>query len=174
MADWRDRVPQVSSTPAGCSAGSALAGEAIDLASEIPVVVHSAVRLARLSGCQLEHAIPPHLSVKTDRRAFREAIAGVIAHAIGQTPGGRVLVTARRQPGLVQIGVTDDGPGGDAETQRAALHDPAALLTGQRGTLSIAPHPGQGTVVTLSLPDAASAAAAQNAAHAPERSLTAG
>ena len=149
--------------------------EALELNREIPALLHSAERLAGRTGCRLEYAVAPRLAVHADLRAFREAMAGLLAHAIAQAPGGQVLVAAGRQPGAVQISVTDNGAGADAGMQQARLHEPIGLLARQRGSVSIAPHPGQGTVVTVRLPEAASPFAATiHAAGVAEPSLARG
>lgn len=149
-------------------------GEYLALNQEIPMLLDSAGRLARPRGCRLEYAVAPGLLVNADRRAFREAMAGLLAHTIIQNPGGQVLVAAGRQPGVVQISVTDDGVGADAATQQRQLREPIRLLEQLRGAVSIAPHTGQGTVVTVRLPESTGTAATTMSTGVAEPSLAHG
>lgn len=126
----------------------------VDLAREIPALLTSATRLAQPSGCRLEFAVPPQLAVRADRPSFREAMSLLLAHAIRQAPGGRVLVSAWLDTAGVKISVCDDGSGAEAAEQEPWLLEPIRLLALQGGTVRIAPHPGLGTVITILLPAA--------------------
>ena len=126
-------------------------GEILDLSQEIPDLLARAAPSARTTGCRLEYAVPPGLRACAERSGFREAMAELIRHAIDQAPGGQVLVTASSQSGWIQISICDDGLGAAPEHQQTVPRKPLRFLENQVGPVQIAPHPGQGTVVTFRL-----------------------
>ena len=140
-------------------------------------MLNNAAPLARATGCRLEFAVPPNLVAQAERGVFREAVAGLLRHAIGQAAGGHVLVTARSQDGRsqdgrsqlgwIQVGICDDGTGAARAQQDAWLGEPVRLLERHGATVKVAPHPGQGTVVTVRLPQAMDTSAQRNVAAEP-------
>lgn len=142
-------------------------GEILDLSQEIPDLLSRAAPSARTTGCRLEYAVPPGLPACAERSGFRETMAELIRQAIDQAPGGQVLVTASPQRGWIQIGICDDGPGVTPGHQQTAPREPLRFLESQVGPVRIAPHPGQGTVVTFRLRQADARAPRRVAATAP-------
>lgn len=100
----------------------------------------------------LEMAVAPGLAMHWDRQALSAALRLVVRDAISRASGGRVLVTASRHGGRVQIGVSDDGKPVDRETHEALLREPQQILALMGATMDVAPAP-EGTTVALRLPE---------------------
>jgi signal transduction histidine kinase len=70
---------------------------------------------------RLEVTLPPALPLVGDRDLLGQAVANLLDNALKFTPeGGTVAVSARAEPGLLEIAVADDGPGmPEADRDRA-------------------------------------------------------
>ncbi|MGC8534685.1 MAG: sensor histidine kinase, partial [Rhizomicrobium sp.] len=115
----------------------------------------------------------PH--VRADRRRLRQVLINLLSNAIKFTPeGGKVIVRARRASGGVVIDVCDTGIGiaqediprameyfGQVDSTLARRYEGSGLglpLSRQimelhGGKLVLRSKPGEGTTVTLSLPE---------------------
>ena len=91
--------------------------------------------------------------------ALQQLVENAIRHGIARHPdAGRLLIAARRQGGMLELTVTDDGaglgagfilpPGHGLENTRERLR----ALYGERAALELAGRDGGGTVATLRLP----------------------
>jgi signal transduction histidine kinase len=125
----------------------------LDVAAEMRDVLHLMAAEAARHLVQLEFAVQPDLSVRSDRIALRTVLAELLRNAIRHTPGGRVLLSATRLGGRVQIAVIDDGVGPDAAVQEAALREIAQLVALQGGNVEVESHQGEGTTVLVRLPE---------------------
>ena len=92
-------------------------------------------------------------------------------HAAGQAPDGRVLITAARRGGRVQISVTDGGAGADRVGVSATLRDTESLIAMQGGTFEIVARPAEGTTLVARWPDASRDAKPQNLAAPPDAAV---
>lgn len=129
------------------------AGDILDVAQEVRDVLAQMAAEAARQLVQLEFAAQPDLSVHADRLALRAVLGELVNHAMRHAPGGRVLLSAIRLGGRVQIAVIDDGVGPAAPVQEAALREVAQLVALQGGTVDIETHPGEGTTVLVRLPE---------------------
>ncbi len=129
----------------------------LDVANEVSVVLQQFEGIAARNLVRLETAIQPRLTVRADARVFREILAGLVAHAIGQTPCGRVLLGATRSGGRVQVTVCDDGAGVDRGLQASKLRPAERLAVLQGATMEVDARSGQGTTVVLRLPESGAA-----------------
>lgn len=128
-------------------------GAELDVAAEARDVLHQMAAEAAGHQVQLEFAVQPELSVHADRLALRAVISELVGHAVRHAPGGRVLLSAIRLGGRVQIAVIDDGAGPEAAVQEAALREVAQLVALQGGTIDVETHAGEGTTVLVRLPE---------------------
>jgi anti-sigma regulatory factor (Ser/Thr protein kinase) len=129
------------------------ASAALDIATEARDVL---ARMAtEAAGClvQLEVAVQPGLAVHADRFALRAVLSQLVGNAIRHAAGGRVLLSASRLGGRVQIAVIDDGVGPDAVAQEAALREVVQLVALQGGTIEVEAQRGEGTTVLVRLPE---------------------
>jgi two-component system cell cycle sensor histidine kinase PleC len=121
-------------------------------------------------------ACPMGLIVEVDETAFSQMIGHLLDNAITFTPdGGRIALSARREGGRVQLGVSDNGPGvatedltrilepfeqaGRSTTDHAhgaglGLTLVKAFAEMHGGSLRIESEPGQGFTATIELPAA--------------------
>lgn len=106
---------------------------------------------------QLEIAVQPDLSIHADRLALHAVLSQLVGNAVHHAAGGRVLLSAIRLRGRVQIAVIDDGIGPDAAVQQAALRNVAQLVALQGGTIKVEAQRGESTTVLVQLPEPASA-----------------
>ena len=112
-------------------------------------------------------------TISGDEKRLAQAIAHIFDNAIAYTQqGGRILVHASRKGARTQIVVSDNGPGMDTKTvarvldsfgrsqeksgatQKSGLGLPLAkqLIEAHGGKFDIFSEPGEGTIVTLTLP----------------------
>ncbi|HEY6433139.1 MAG TPA: hypothetical protein VIZ17_14255 [Acetobacteraceae bacterium] len=117
---------------------------------------------------RFEFAVRQDLAMRTDAHRFRKALAAMIAHAAEQAPMGRVLVTATRHGGRIQVTVGDDGPGANHAIQAAALREVEGLIAMQGATLEIIAQPGEGTRLVARWPDSVRELTSSNDAAASE------
>ena len=125
----------------------------LDVAAEARDVLQLMAAEAAGHQVQLEFAVQPELSVHADRLALRAVMSELVGNAVRHAPGGRVLLSAIRLGGRVQIAVIDDGAGPEAAVQEAALREVAQLVALQGGTIDVETHAGEGTTVLVRLPE---------------------
>ena len=98
------------------------------------------------------------LSAAIPTFALQHLIENAIRHGIARrTDAGRVVVTSRRDGGMLELSVEDDGPGIAEDAVQAKGHglentrERLRTLYGERGTLVVA-RTAQGTIATLRVP----------------------
>ncbi|WP_407917778.1 sensor histidine kinase [Kitasatospora sp. NE20-6] len=150
-------------------AGRPLAREAVDLTHIALDSAHDARAAAPDHHWRLE--LPPEPVVVTgDEHRLRQVVTNLLSNAHRHTPAG-TTVTLHVEEHL--ISVSDDGPGvppalaphvferfvrGDASRSRTSggtglgLAIVEAITTAHGGTVTLAPRPGGGTTVTVTLP----------------------
>lgn len=132
-------------------------GRTLNVAAEARDVLRQMAPDAARCLVQLEMAVPPELSVHTDRLALHTVLRDLIDHAMRHATGGRVLLSALAVGRRVQIEVIDDGAAPAQAMQEAALRETAQLVALQGGTIDIDASPGDGTSVVVRLPEPAGA-----------------
>lgn len=127
----------------------------LDLDSEARVALGALVKFAARRDVRLEIAVQPTLKLRMPRNSLHEALTILLVHAIEATFGGKVMLGALRQAGRIQIVVVDDGKGLSEDLQRAQLRHVEETISLVGGKLVIDSRPGQGTTISLRLPDPA-------------------
>lgn len=160
-------------------------------------VVDEALQLARsageLKGIQVTSAVAPNLPpVFVDPVQTERVIANVLTNAIKFTPPeGKVALTLRRAGEVLELIVTDSGPGilpeqlprlfekyqrgrssGRVEGSGLGMFIVRAIVEAEGGTVGISSTVGRGTSVKVCFPAASSAAVERN--RGPAASLPAG
>jgi anti-sigma regulatory factor (Ser/Thr protein kinase) len=130
----------------------AFAAGVLDVSSETTAVMQRLDSFAAQRSVALELAVQPNLAVRTDARALREILGDLVAHAIEQSPCGRVLLAAGHVGGRVQITVSDDGAHPDRALLASELRRAERLAALQGATMEIDARPRQGTTIVLRLP----------------------
>jgi signal transduction histidine kinase len=151
--------------------------EAADVGAMVAAVIESVRGQAAARGGRLEYSPPPvPQAVFVDRVQVEEAIRVILVNALeAVAAGGRVVLHVTRRPppeaGLCEVTVADDGRGMSFEAARrafdpfysgreagrgAGLGLPKAwrLVESSGGTLLLDSRPGQGTRVSILLPEA--------------------
>ncbi len=151
--------------------------EAADVGAMVAAVIESVRGQAAARGGRLEYSPPPvPQAVFVDRVQVEEAIRVIVVNALESVAvGGRVVLHVTRRPppeaGLCEVTVADDGRGMSFEAARrafdpfysgreagrgAGLGLPKAwrLVESSGGTLLIESRLGQGTRVSILLPEA--------------------
>ncbi len=146
-------APVTTSPPAPVTLRQSAGSMALAVEQEARSVLQELSPAAREGLVRLEIAVQSGLEVRADPRVYRDVLAGLLRHAIAQAPGGRVLLTAARHGGRVQVAVVDDGAGSDPRAQQSSLRDSERLIALQGGTLEINSRPGEGTTVVARWPD---------------------
>lgn len=143
------------------------------LAEVISEVTEIYADTAEEAGVTLQAGVPADLTVRADRDRLRQALANLVDNAIKYTPrGGRVEMTAAREPGAVIIRVSDTGAGiseqdlprifdrlyrGDQSRATRGLGLGLSLVRAsveaQGGTVSVESKPGAGSTFTVRLPE---------------------
>lgn len=136
------------------------------------VVRGAADRLVKRPGYdRLEVDVPEGLKVYADCERVGRVFENVIENGLKFSEGGPVRVTAREQPGRVEVKVEDDGVGIEPERLDAVFEGPGPhgqlatptgsglglylakrLLAGQNGSISVASEAGAGSTFTITLP----------------------
>ena len=131
---------------------------------------------AEAAGLTFTADVPDGLVVVADRDRLRQAIANLVDNAIKYTPrGGRVEVRAERAPNVVEIRVSDTGPGipehdlprifdrlyraDQSRTTRGlglGLSLVRAYVVAQGGTVTVQSERGRGATFTIRLPNLSS------------------
>lgn len=132
----------------------------------------AAARDLLANGISLIVTVSELLEVRADEEALRNVLLSILANsvaALGGRGGGKIMVEAETEGGLVRLRLTDDGPGIPAETMsrlftpfsgtasgKIGLGLPTArtILARMGGTLEVSSTPGNGATVTISLPAA--------------------
>ncbi len=92
---------------------------------------------ARQRLVRLEMAVPDDLVVRLDAEAFDRILTNLLVTAIRAAPTGRVLLTARRLGGRVEVAVAGDGEATDRDSLVADLRPADELLALHGGTLEV-------------------------------------
>ncbi len=100
---------------------------------------------------RLEIAVHPGLAVRIDAGAFDRILSDMLLTAIRTAPCGRVLVSARRLGGRVEIAVSGDGATADRDRLIADLRSSIELLALHGGTLDVQTIPDAGTIFAARL-----------------------
>jgi len=151
LADRDDSGPVGAPLPSFSLARTPFVGGMLDLAAEVRDVLGQMGPDAARRRVRLEMAVQPDLAVHADPLVLRALLGDLVGNAMRHAPGGRVLLSAARLGGRVEIAVTDDGAGAEAAMQEAALREAGQLVALQGGTIHIEVHPGEGTTVLLRL-----------------------
>jgi signal transduction histidine kinase len=111
------------------------AQEPVDLASVLADLEKRVAAAALASGTEVAVECPRGLAVQADALALRSAVENVVANAVealrNDGRGGRILLSAQRVEGLIELIVEDNGPGIPDEL-RPRLFTPFA--SGREGT----------------------------------------
>jgi signal transduction histidine kinase len=124
----------------------------IEVEAEALVVLRSLSGIAAEWQVQLEIALQPHLTVRTDPAVFREVLEALLIHAIHAAPNSRVMLCTMSHAGGVQVVVVDEGTGVDQPTQQEDLARASQLALLLHGVLEVDNRAGEGTTVLLRLP----------------------
>lgn len=99
-------------------AGRPLASEPVDL-TRLAIDAASDARVAAPDHRWVLELPDEPVSVRGDEHRLRQVLANLVSNAARHTPGGTTVTISLRQPGDVQLSVTDDGPGIPADLQPA-------------------------------------------------------
>jgi hypothetical protein len=153
VAPARDAAAAVSGMEPGAPPpGLSFAAEWFDPADELAGALGQAAPMARRHAVDLMAAIQPGLRLRMDRTTFRAVLGAVLDQALAAAPGGKLLLTARREGAVVEVAVLDDGAGTDGPSRRAALRAFEQMAGLQGGSLSVTAIPTEGTTVALRMP----------------------
>lgn len=156
-----------------CALGIAeFASEVLSVETEIRVALGALGNFAGQQAVQLEIATERGLSTRMDPRVLQKVLRALVRHGIAQS-STRVLVSARRHGGRVQVEVTDDGQGAARVVQESRLRAPAQLVSLQGGTLEVRPRTGAGTTLVLRIPESTPAGEATSGSPSVGRSVVA-
>jgi hypothetical protein len=106
---------------------------------------------ARQRLVRLEMAVPDDLLVRLDAEAFDRILSTLLVAAIRAAPAGRVLLTARRLGGRVEVAVAGDGGTADRDSLVADLRPADELLALHGGTLEVQCIAGAGAIFVARL-----------------------
>lgn len=124
-----------------------------------PVAVHPAITAAvqGLDSFAARHmttlsiAAGDDLVVRADRLALHEVLTDLIGRAIGRSPCGGVLVTARQHGGRVEIAILDDGSAGSADAESCFSATSREIMAMHGATLESRPGANGMTEVVMRL-----------------------
>ncbi|PTQ07400.1 histidine kinase [Sphingomonas oleivorans] len=163
-----------------------LAAEPVAIAMLVRDAAADAADVARARGLSLTFNIPADSSIVIgDSRRLRQGVDHILRNALSYTQdGGRILVRTAIVGGMVEIVISDNGPGmpahqrermlqrfnGGAPAQGDGASSPGLglplthqLVEAHGGTLDLQSEEGRGTTVTIRLPLAGRAAASAGA-----------
>ncbi len=143
-AAWTDRETEDSAAPGMAEFASSV----LEVESEIRSALREFEAHCARRPLRLEIGLEPGLQLRADRRALRSALRSLIDHGLSQA-NSRLLVSASRHGGRVQICVTDDGAGTDRALQQSRLRDAERMIALQGGTIEVRTRSGAGTTVVL-------------------------
>lgn len=106
---------------------------------------------ARQRLVRLEMAVPDDLLVRLDAEAFDRILGTLLRTAIRAAPTGRVLLTARRHGGRVEVAIAGDGETADRDSLAADLRPADELLALHGGTLEVQCIPDAGAIFVARL-----------------------
>lgn len=155
----------------------ALTPTAVDVTALVSGVADGARAVTKDKGISLQLEMPQApLFVTGDAARLRQVLNNLLSNAIRHTPPqGTISVRTHAEGAQVQISVSDTGPGissqdlprvfdrfyrGDAARDRASggsglgLAIAKALIQAHGGTIAVESEPGQGTHLTIALPQA--------------------
>src|SRR6266545_2493813 len=90
---------------------------------------------------------PEEITIQADERKLRQVVFNLLSNAVKFTPpAGRVDISARMTDGVVEVAVTDNGPGIAAEDQELIFEEFGQARTAASGM----PHGGTGLGLPLS------------------------
>ena len=132
-------------------------------------LAREAVAAVELVGADVRTEVASSSRVTADPVRLRQALDNLIANAVRHAPGGQVVVAVTDGDGVVELSVSDDGPGiAAADLER--VFEPGTRLDADRagsglglalaraiaaahgGTLTVTSAPGHGTTFKLALP----------------------
>lgn len=128
------------------------AATAIDVDTFARGVLDALAPSARDHGVGLRMAVAPGLAVRCDIDVLHDALRDLIVAGMGHAGTTAILLSAYRHGGRVEIAVTDDGDGPDAETQISLLRQAEQALALHGATIEVDALP-QGSMVRLRLPE---------------------
>lgn len=126
------------------------AAASLNVAAEIHAALSLVTDYARARGVKFTVGIQPELFLQADPLVFREVISNVLAGAI-DAAGGRVLITAIRREGRIEIMVTDEAVLADLAPRETELRRSRQLIAMHGGSLAVKLLPGIGAEVVLTL-----------------------
>lgn len=150
--DLQQRLGQTGLAPRFELGQTPFTSGALDVATEVLVVLQQLEGRAAQQFVKLEIAVPPGLALRADPGAFRSVLFDLLSQAIAQAPCGHVLLAATPMSGRVQISVTDDGANANGEMRSAALRDAERLAALHGATMQVEARRTEGTTVYLRLP----------------------
>ncbi|PYB76878.1 MULTISPECIES: PAS domain-containing sensor histidine kinase [Rhizobium] len=149
--------------------------ETIDLSPLIEESLRLTAIPAEDKAIRIEQSVAPGLSMIADRRSMKQILLNILSNAVKFTePGGRIELRARKVGGSVAITIADTGigipksalskignPFEQVQSQYAksnggsglGLAISRSLVSMHGGSLQIRSREGQGTVVSLRIPD---------------------
>jgi hypothetical protein len=157
-AGWRSRHrggPPGSGVPDDPLWGQAdsPSGGGSEAGAEVWGAIHRALtRVSPLMASQevtAEVAAPFGLRGQMDGAVLADLLAQVLATCVRAAPGGRLLLTASRVGGGIEVSVTDPAPGADRAIRVAAVRGLMDTVARCGGEMDVAVRPAVGTTVTL-------------------------
>ena len=127
------------------------AAASLNVAAEVQVALSLVTDHATARGVKFTVGIQPELFLQADPLVFREVISNVLAGAIDGASGGRVLITAIRREGRIEIMVTDEAVLADLAARETELRRSRQLIAMHGGSLAVKLLPGIGAEVVLNL-----------------------
>ncbi|MGH7211466.1 MAG: hypothetical protein ACREF1_08405 [Acetobacteraceae bacterium] len=142
VAAWRNlrlwRAAPAASEAANEAAAPVRLGNGLLLVAQAARAAFARVQPeARQRLVRLEMAVPDDLLVRLDAEAFDRILSTLLLTAIRAAPAGRVLLTARRLGGRVEVAVAGDGGAADRDSLVADLRPADELLALHGGTLEV-------------------------------------
>jgi glucose-6-phosphate-specific signal transduction histidine kinase len=143
MQDRTPDVPKPDVPAHSASTGDAAEAIGTAIARLHPVILHQRVRI--------EVAADTGLLVRTRAATLADLVSDLLNVGLHAVPGGRLLFTAYRHAGRIDITLSDDGMATDAALRLSQVRDleqRVALLGGSLAVVTLARH---GTTMTLRL-----------------------
>lgn len=162
LMQWRTRQGRGQAAPIGPFMRSGTPPDRFD-ARRSPAEVDASLSLAlkRLLpvvtglGVRANVAVRPGLLVPMAAGDLADLLEELLAAAVHQAAGCRLVVTGTAHGGQVHIGVTDDAGGADPQARAASVERLAERAALRGGALDIEVRPAEGTTMTLRLAAAA-------------------
>ncbi|MDE2514859.1 MAG: hypothetical protein KGL12_02420 [Rhodospirillales bacterium] len=135
----------------GAGLAHGFSASTIDVSAFAHALLESCAATARSRGIGLRLAVAPGLRVRCDLDALHDALHDMIAAAMDHAGTTAILLSAHPHGGRVEIAITDDGTGPDAEVQVSLLRQAEQALALHGATIEVDAEP-QGSMVRLRLP----------------------